>query len=582
MHADLWRKLTIRTKVFSLMFIFLIVSSTLLFQVATWMTQQTIRGFMDQYLRLNQEKAQSGFEFLLGEINLFSVRILNTPELYNIITDTTLDETDKALQIEHIFDAMDYNRNAVGYISIVTQQGESYGYGSDARFDQLDAELLSRVDTSPTNVWGNLRKDSDGHNYILLGAKYQDFPTGQRIGYLFIYVKERAFHDVYANMVPLNWGRSFLLSSNNYILSSDESSEIGMTVYDATFFEVGRSGYKTTAKNGTRVIVSSYQLDGDVARLGLNWRIISLVLPKQLYEKIDAIKRYSLMLQIALIVVTLLVSWYVSKRVVNPIRRLTRKLHTFGDQTETSVPNAFISSSNELWILENSFNDMVMRIHELIRNMNENKDRQRESELVALQAQINPHFLYNTLDAITWVAKLNKQSQIEKMVVQLARFYRLCLHKGDKFILVKEEIGIVESYIALENMRFPNKITVEYEISKEVLEDRNLKLVLQPLVENAIKHGIGPKEGEGKLTIKAFKTGDDIYFELTDDGVGFRTDSIKQGISSNAYNGGGYGILNVDARIKLEYGPDYGVEIESEPGKGTVARVKVKAHAPLK
>ncbi|UUZ80247.1 sensor histidine kinase [Paenibacillus sp. P26] len=197
-------------------------------------------------------------------------------------------------------------------------------------------------------------------------------------------------------------------------------------------------------------------------------------------------------------------------------------------------------------------------------------------ELIAHQAQINPHFLYNTLDAIGWLAKIHKQNEIEKMVIALSSFYRLSLHKGDKYITVEEEIGIVQSYVAIEALRFPGKFEVQYDIAEDILAFKMLKIIIQPLIENAIKHGISGKRGKGLVTIRGYRSGDSLRFEITDDGAGFDVGTFKKQGEPRPYKGGGYGIRNVNERIQLEYGFGYGVEIRSTVGAGTTSVVTVR------
>lgn len=555
----------------------MLVSSIALFQISSSVTQSTIRNFMVQYLHLNQEKVQVGVEFLLGEMNMLSVRLLTKPEIYEVIGSNTLDREMKNEQFTKILDDMSINWNTVGYISIVTPEG-SYGYGKETKYEEISPDLIQRVEQSAVNVWGDISKDEDGNAYILLGSKYRDYSTGQRIGYLFIYVKERVVHDIVNKMVPAEWGDSLLVSSGRRVLSTTDETEVGSIIFDRQYFAVDDGGYKLVDGSAGPVIISNYQLKGNVTKLDLDWRIISIVTPKQLFEKIATIRQYSIFIQIGLIGLTFLAAWYVSKRIINPVNRLARNLRRFGYDDEKVVPYSYNTNNDEIYALEKNFNEMVVRINNLIHHINETKDQQRESELIALQAQINPHFLYNTLDAIGWIAKLNNQEKIEKMIIQLAKFYRLCLHRGDKFILVKEEIGIIESYTMLEKMRFPDKFSVSYEISEEIQHYRMLKLILQPLVENAIKHGIGPKRDQSHLIVRGYKQGEDIIFEIEDNGVGFETKKLEEKRVYTEYSGGGYGLSNVDSRIKLEYGKEYGISITSEQGAGTIARVRIKAY----
>jgi two-component system sensor histidine kinase YesM len=196
----------------------------------------------------------------------------------------------------------------------------------------------------------------------------------------------------------------------------------------------------------------------------------------------------------------------------------------------------------------------------------------KETELQALQQQINPHFLYNTLDAIAWLAKIKKETEIERLVMALAQFFRISLHKGDKFITVDEEVELIKNFIEIELIRFPDKFNITYNIDEEIRNVETMKLILQPIVENAIKHGISGLGVKGNITIKAYGQDGYICYEVIDDGIGFDPNSD----CLNKKHSSGYGIKNVDERIKLEYGNDCGVTVFSKPHGGTKVIIRFK------
>ena len=198
--------------------------------------------------------------------------------------------------------------------------------------------------------------------------------------------------------------------------------------------------------------------------------------------------------------------------------------------------------------------------------------RQRRLELESLQMQINPHFLYNTLDAISWMARIKKQPEIDRLVMNLAKFFRLFLHGGDKFVTVADEVGMVLSYLEIDKIRFPDRVTVHTEIDEDVKNLLTLKLILQPVIENSLKYAFAEKHGN--LYIRAFAEGGDIIFEVEDDGAGFDVpDGLLTGIPNKE---GGYGLKNVNERIRLQYGEGYGLSVVSIKGHGTTVRIKVK------
>ena len=226
-----------------------------------------------------------------------------------------------------------------------------------------------------------------------------------------------------------------------------------------------------------------------------------------------------------------------------------------------------LDEKDELFKLEEKYDEMINHIFDLMQKSREDAETQRKLELDTLQMQINPHFLYNTLDAVSWMAKLKKEPEIEKLAVNLAKFFRLSLHKGDKFITVGEELELTAHYLEIDKIRFPDKVKVRFETDESLVNYKVLKLILQPVVENAVKYAF--VENKGNLVIRTAYSGADIVF-----GVGFSTEG---GIKSSKKKSelAGFGLKNVDERIKLEYGEGYGLQVFSQPGKGTKVVIRI-------
>ena len=199
-------------------------------------------------------------------------------------------------------------------------------------------------------------------------------------------------------------------------------------------------------------------------------------------------------------------------------------------------------------------------------------------ELQALQAQINPHFLYNTLDAIIWMAETDDKG-IVPMTEALANFFRISLNKGKELIRVQGELSHVENYLVIQSMRYTDKFTYQIDLSEDVKEYLTIKLIIQPIVENCIYHGIKPKRGKGHILVRACREENHLMIRVTDDGVGMNEETRSkilspQGIVTNN-SGSGVGIRNVNERIKLRFGESYGLTYESRLGEGTTVTVRL-------
>jgi two-component system sensor histidine kinase YesM len=277
-------------------------------------------------------------------------------------------------------------------------------------------------------------------------------------------------------------------------------------------------------------------------------------------------------------------AWLISASIYLPIK----KLH---DVTTTITKNdlqALVTSENvdEITELGMTFNIMIGRIKELLNAKIKEQENLKKAELKALQAQINPHFLYNTLDTIVWMAEAKKNDQVIEIVRALSSFFRIALSKGKDWISIRQEIEHVRSYLAIQKIRYRDILNYKFEVDEDLLDGTILKLTLQPLVENALYHGIKNKRNGGTIVVRAQRVGNAIVrLEVQDDGVGFTPQKLAQ-IRSTLDNEfgevsleeGGFGLENVNSRIKLYYGKEYGLYVQSEYQGGTqvVARIPLQ------
>ena len=229
---------------------------------------------------------------------------------------------------------------------------------------------------------------------------------------------------------------------------------------------------------------------------------------------------------------------------------------------------------DELDEIADSVNQMGEQIHTLIEESYKKELDRKISELNLLQEQINPHFLYNALSSISVLAMGNGDKVASRAILYLSDFYRITLSKGKQDITIREELNLLESYLKIQRMRFGDSIEVEYELDESLLDVHVVKLTLQPIVENAIHHGRDDDSEVFHILIRLFEEQEKTVFEVIDDGCGMDPEKLMELQNSMNHSEGGYGLRNVNIRIKLQYGPQYGVYIESERGFGTKIRIE--------
>lgn len=304
-----------------------------------------------------------------------------------------------------------------------------------------------------------------------------------------------------------------------------------------------------------------------------NWRVVGVsYIDETVNESFWQMARITLGSAALILAAALLVGWIISHMLSHPLQKLETAMEQF-EQDADGFTFQPVAGTREVQELSDSFGHMVGRIQRLMNTVREEEIVLRKTELKALQAQINPHFLYNTLDAVTWMARLKKEPEIEKLAVNLAKFFRLSLHKGDKFITVGEELELTAHYLEIDKIRFPDRVTVKFETDVSLVNYMTLKLILQPIVENAVKYAF--EDQKGCLTIRTRLSDGDIVFEVEDNGVGF---DVESGMVSHKKRSelGGFGLKNVNERIKLEYGEKYGLEVFSQKGKGTKVTIRIQ------
>jgi two-component system sensor histidine kinase YesM len=279
---------------------------------------------------------------------------------------------------------------------------------------------------------------------------------------------------------------------------------------------------------------------------------------------------------------SVLAAWSLSRSIYTPIK----KLH---DVTTTITKNdlqALLSSDNvdEITELGMSFNIMIGKIKELLDSKIKEQENLKKAELRALQAQINPHFLYNTLDTIIWMAESKKTDQVVTIVSALSNFFRISLSKGMDWITIGEEVERIRSYLIIQKMRYRDILDFKIEVDENAADNTILKLILQPLVENALYHGIKNKREGGTISVRARrKDENEVLLEVEDNGIGFTPGKLAHVYAELANDSGdinmesGYGIGNVNNRIRLYYGKQYGLSIQSEYAVGTRVTLVIPA-----
>ena len=313
------------------------------------------------------------------------------------------------------------------------------------------------------------------------------------------------------------------------------------------------------------------------------WRLVGVShLQEFLAESLRQLGRILLILAGLVLLATLIVSALLSASISRPLRELEASMEQFEEDADRFHYDPPRQGIREIRRLSASFRELVVKLQQLMKTVREEEINLRKTELRALQAQINPHFLYNTLDSISWMCEQGKNAEAVEMVNALARLFRISISRGHELIPIRSELMHAESYLEIQAYRYKNQFTWSIDADERCLDYLCHKITLQPIIENAIYHGINGLVDDGEILVSVKEDGEDILFTVRDNGSGMTEEQIAAIMQKEQSDHAGIGIKNVNDRLTIYFGPAYGIRIESEPDQGTsvfIRMPKVKEEA---
>lgn len=475
------------------------------------------------------------------------------------------------------FDTLRKMKTDLQNIRLISHSGQTIScfgnYWEDVEQDPLFQELVNNTadDVSIRPPYVNIQNKQvftvgkairgnaiggTGVMFIDIGVDFlnkicSDIKLGQK-GYVFL--SERNGDIIFRPRDADEQGYSEEITYNPKILDSDSGSfidAIGGTKYLITF--------KTSKITG--------------------WKLIGVSPESEMTKDIGVINQIYLWLIPTIIIIILMLTIYLTTILTNPMREL-RSLMKRASENDLSI-NAHIKTRDEIGQLANSFNKMMDKIRELMANVVDDQVKIRKMEIKAMQEQIKPHFVYNTLDSIIGLLEQSRNDDAMNLIDSLGKFFRTSLSSGREIVTVREEIEHIRSYLDIQQFRFSNKFDYLFEIDDIIYSFKTIKLILQPLVENSIYHGVRSLDKKGLIVIKGYLKEEQVIFEILDNGEGLSEESIshinrtlsgEEPITDeNQY----FGIRNVNDRIKLNFGTEYGLQYQSRVSVGTKVVINI-------
>ncbi|WP_070000430.1 sensor histidine kinase [Cellulosilyticum sp. I15G10I2] len=418
-----------------------------------------------------------------------------------------------------------------------------------ASLSNKNEALLKRMDLSTTDILSNKYfVDSTSGNYRIFHSVNDLY--GNLIGCIIVELDSKFISEIFAS--------SSYEYQNEKIAIVDELGKVILIFPNNVDFNSILEENKELLHNNTQIInrkvfgKRSILVSNSVNYTG--WQIIRIIKMDGIYQLIYSSIQIDIIILIILIVAGIISSYAVSKSITDPILKLRKSVIEFEKANYLKTIQA--ETDDEIGELANTFNDIGYRLRESIDKMVEDEKKKAEFQLQILQAQINPHFLYNTLDSIRWMAVINKQDKISEMVIAIIKLLRYNISNMNSFVALEDEIDCIKNYISVQSYRYGKRVEMEYDI-ETVKELKVLKFILQPLVENSIYHGSNVFNNDVKIKIIGYKENEKLILKVVDNGVGLR----KKETESSTKMHTGIGVENIRQRIKLHFGEEYGIEL---------------------
>lgn len=524
-------------------------------------------------------EAGNNIDFIIDSIADLSDMVVTNRDFIENLKDSSFESHEELNNILRNFSTTNEQVDSMSLIA----KGKIYDVGTIKTYVEEGRDIrninkthgeLVWIDTIPVKV--KILSGEITKNYFSLGRKVIDLNSLMDIGTIFIDVDETILEDSYKNLITEESSELFICNSDGQIISHSNKEIIGKNI--------GDKNYAVEVLSSDKDVGSIEFKDDEVEKVCIysnitlpNWKIVKIVSKEYLYKEITNMQRYMFIGGTIYVIITILICLFFSSQISRPMVSMKNMMKK-AEEGDLDV-RINVDRIDELGELGNSFNNMIGKMNEVVDKLVEEERFKKELELETLHAQINPHFLYNTLNTIKWMAKIQGDKSVSNAVTSLIKLLRVSINLGKEMITLEDEIDYVRNYINIQNLRFNEKVNIIYNIDEECLKCTIPKLILQPIVENSLIYGIREDEEEEPLeiSIKACIEEDNLNILVKDNGPGISDEDIEKIFSKekdvNKFSK--VGLNNVNQRIKLYCGEEYGINIGNRSKLGTYVKVEV-------
>lgn len=522
-------------------------------------------------------------DYMLSDVFQQLVSVSSNPRILNLVGTERAEikpeyyvEIDKSLQ--HVYSR--YNV-IIESVLIDLNQGEFSLYHSDYNSNPSISyeDYFNLYEGSKEGFyWRNMHQDeifNTNDQVISLFRLIERGPSSDR-GIILFNLRDDYFEQVLNKSLIGENGYLTLISPNGKYESKDVKSEYQLddkTLHSLqhTEDESGEFSYESVAGEDMIVIYDTIEAN--------KWKLAAVVPESEILNKVNYIKHATVFFILVMIVSAIFLTSLVGKYISKPFEKMAKQMRTIKRESLALYDES--SGPEEMKILHNGFKELLLRTQTLMEQIQLEQEEKRQLEFAIMHAQINPHFLYNTLYSIKGLCDMGLNKDASRMISALSSFFRIGISKGKEIIPIKDEIEHIEHYLFIQEMRYGDDFSYEINIEEDILSYNIIKLSLQPLIENAIYHGVKQRRGQGRITIKGYQTGDTIHLEVADNGNGIEEEKLVEILKEMEASFQekksfiGIGLKSVNERIKIHFGKEYGLHISSKLGQGTVVSILI-------
>lgn len=583
---DWYMNLSIKYKMLLFFYGIIILISTMLGTYSYVLSSNNIKSEISKTSLMNVRQIGTSMDSLQDDISDLSTVVMLNREVQSVLkSDNPYNSTNIDI-CKQMIDRLLISKNSISFVSIYGDNGFEYYSSADGSSGINDFKSIKQ-----STLYNDMVIQKGRPLWVLLNNENQVFITNNKnpkvamcrtiydtgnynkIGIIVVYINISYLNKFYTDNI-LNSNRSLLLldSKDQVINYRNLNNEHDISKNDLNNMKTvlkNPSGKELVDIKNKQTMISYTSLQNS------NWRLLYLIPMSEFSETVKSIFNVTLAVTIGCLLISFVITMYISSNLTSPIKKLINAMKKVneGDFKKTNF-----KYNDEIGILGKQYNEMIDNISNLIEKVYKLQIKEKEAELKALQAQINPHFLYNTLDTIFWRAEKAKEKDISEMVYALSKIFRLTLNNGHETTLVRAEKEFIHYYLLLQKNRYKDKLTYNIEIAEELLDFKIPKLILQPFVENAIMYGTEKDDEQSLITIKGVYKNGKINFSIEDNGIGMSEEKIRKlldvsHIADQIEEKKGYAIYNISQRLALYYNNDYQLIINSDIGKGTKIQI---------